>query len=99
MDNHILIIGNSFVEGVGADGKNGWAQILSTQYKSNMTISGVGGDTIKKILARFPKILDKKHQLVILEVGINDSRYRPSLKSREVELTEFLRGLNKFYNI
>jgi len=64
----ILIIGDSFVEGVGAQDKNGWAQMLSAQYTSHITISGVGGDTIKT-LSRLPRVLEKKHKLVVRPIN------------------------------
>lgn len=93
----ILIIGDSFVEGVAATNNYGWAQQLLQKNPSHLFhISGVGGDNILKILSRMSEFLNIKFDSAILEVGINDSRYRPSLNNTEIPINKFLDGVRQF---
>ena len=98
LKHRMLIIGDSFVEGVGADKKFGWAQRFSAEVKENLFIdlSGIGGDTVKKVLNRQSDFLKSNYDFVVLEVGLNDSRFRPSLKRHEVALDEFRNGILEF---
>ena len=92
----ILIVGDSFVEGVGAENKYGWAQQFKDSMRDHDTVvSGMGGDNIHKILGRLQSFSDN-FDLVILEVGINDSRYRQSKKGNEVALDKFANALREF---
>ena len=94
---NILIIGNSFVEGVAAKDNFGWAQRLRNKFAHlNVLISGVGGDNILKINNRLDRLPQKKFDFVFLEVGINDSRYRPSINSEEVPIRQFKDGIKYF---
>ena len=94
----LLIIGDSIVAGVGADNKFGWAQKFLDKFKAYLCvdISGIGGDTIVKILTRQNNFLKKRYDLVVLEVGLNDSRFRPSLKLNEVAIKDFESGIARF---
>lgn len=92
----ILIIGDSFVEGVGANDKNGWAQMFSQKHQSHfIETSGIGGDNIEKISRR---ISDFKlnYDVVVLEIGVNDSRYRPSKNGNEIDIKVFTKELKAF---
>lgn len=93
----ILIIGNSLVEGVGAKPGCGWAYKFRDAYPGHsFLISGIGGDTIHKILNRVDSVSNNAVDIVILETGLNDSRYRPSLGSYEVLPEDFLAGIREF---
>ncbi len=93
-----LIVGDSFVKGTGASElQNGWAYLLKERYdQSKFIISGVGGDNIEAVNSRLNDLLKEKYDIVILGVGINDSRYRPSLGGFEVSLDNFKDGLSNF---
>ena len=94
----ILVIGNSFVEGVGATDKKGWAFLLKEEAPlHDFILSGVGGDNILKILNRVSNVPNIQFDIVILEVGLNDSRFRPSLQDNEVPLNSFSEKLMEFH--
>ena len=96
----ILIIGNSFVEGIAAKNNFGWAQRFRKEYAQHfIELSGIGGDNILKILARLSRYSSYDFDSVILEVGINDSRFRPSQSGEEVPLPIFKKGINEFANL
>lgn len=85
----VLITGDSFVEGVGgSDG--GWAQRLA-RTSSDMTVEirGYGGHTSDDLLQRVADELAYKPTLVIVGIGINDARWRPSLAGHDVPLARF----------
>lgn len=91
----VLIAGDSFVEGVGATRKNGWAQMLAAASPGHeFVISGVGGDNIRTLLERLRAMPAHAFGLVILQVGLNDSRYRPSLDGHEIPIHEFRRAFH-----
>lgn len=97
----ILIIGDSYVEGVGAKKNEGWAFLLRNKMPKHIfEISGIGGDHTEKILNRFP---EKKYDIYIIQTGTNDSRFRPSRNEEEVPIDKFknnlLRIINKIYII
>ena len=86
-DARILIIGDSFVEGVGGDESIGWAQVLENEFSNfAITISGEGGDNVDKLHNRWPS---QSYDVVIIQIGTNDSRFRPSLGNHEVKLDKF----------
>lgn len=93
----VLIIGDSFVEGVGAKRNFGWAQMIKkSRVNWEVLISGIGGDNINKINNRLDVFEGESFDLIILCCGLNDSRYRPSKQSNEVEKNDFLHGLDRF---
>ncbi len=92
-----LIIGDSFIAGGGAQNNQGWAQMFKTNNPDlNVEIAGVGGDNILKVNNRLAALQDSVFDVVILGVGLNDSRYRPSLSGYEVPLEDFQQGLTAF---
>lgn len=78
----LLISGDSFVEGVGdSPSDGGWAHRLKRDLEPNIKvhICGYGGHNIHNLADRHQKELTRySPRLVIYEIGINDSRYRPS---------------------
>lgn len=91
--NSVLIIGDSYVEGVGAKENEGWAFLLKRKYPNcNFTISGRGGDHTEKLLYRFPS---KRYDIYIIQIGTNDSRYRPSRDEEEVPINHFQTNLSR----
>lgn len=90
---NILIIGDSFVEGVGAPSEKGWAYLLADKFPDHkFSISGLGGDTTEKILVRMPSDF---YDYFFFQVGTNDSRYRPSKKGTEIAEKKFKKNLKK----
>lgn len=88
-----LIIGDSFVEGVGAPVNKGWASLFKEYLcDDEVVVSGEGGDTTQKLVQRFPSIFYNNY---IVQIGTNDSRYRPSIKACEVSPNEFKQNLAK----
>lgn len=101
-EKNIVIIGDSFVQGVGDDENDGWTGIFKREFewKSNIFIKGYGGNNIYDVLARIEKdLLPFQPSIVILQVGINDSRLRKSLGfSNEIKEEKFRKGLEEFVN-
>jgi lysophospholipase L1-like esterase len=99
----IIFIGNSFVEGVGDSERGGWTRrvALGLSYEWDAIHRGVGGDNIKGVLNRFPTdVILNDPKIVVVEVGINDSRVRPSLgNANEVPTNEFSIALETLDNI
>ncbi len=94
-----LIIGDSFIKGTGAQNNLGWAQMFKNNNPQlNVEISGVGGDNILKVNNRLSSLDKDMFDIVILGVGINDSRYRPSKNGYEISLDNFQDGLISFAN-
>ena len=94
----LLIIGDSFVEGVG-DTEDGWAYRLKRQLddKHEINVSGVGGrnvlDVEKELSARLTK---DDIDILIVNIGINDSRTRASKGNKlEVEPADFLNACKR----
>lgn len=89
----ILIIGDSFVEGVGGtDG--GWAQDFARgAADSEVVTSGIGGDNTEDLLSRYRAHLSFEPQLTVVQIGLNDSRYRPSRNGNEISPEQFRSNL------
>lgn len=86
-----LVVGDSFVEGVG-DPQGGWVERFRSRFPASTSfdVDGVGGRNIKDVKAVVSKCLGHfSYRTAILCVGINDSRDRPSLGGMEVPPTEF----------
>lgn len=89
----ILVIGDSFVEGVGGKNTSGWAHAVAAKLSGHVVeISGEGGDDTVKLLARWPKGV---YNIVIIQIGTNDSRFRPSRGGPEVAPDKFKANLKK----
>lgn len=86
----LLITGDSFVEGVGGS-NGGWAQALAAHLPAGtcITIHGIGGQTSDDLLARIDAELTAQPDQVIIAIGANDSRWRPSINAHEVPLERF----------
>ena len=99
----IAFIGNSFVEGVGDTTEGGWTRRVTRQLTQNWNSihKGIGGDNIRAVLNRFQTdALSYNPQIVVVEVGINDSRIRSSLGNlNEVPPWEFSAALVTFNSI
>jgi hypothetical protein len=90
----VLVVGDSFVEGVGDLDRGGWAVRLGEIADITTIVNGVGGRTsidVLDIVDSLPSGFD----LAILQVGLNDSRYRDSLTGQEVELNIFKKAVSK----
>jgi len=99
---NIVIIGDSFVQGVGDEKNDGWTGIFRKKFgdKFNIIVKGYGGNNIYDVISRLEKdLFPYQPSIVILEVGINDSRLRKSLNfSNEVPPDKFRKGLEDFVN-
>ena len=95
--NKCLIIGDSFVEGVGGTNTRGWAHKVSKFLNGySVKLSGAGGDNVDDLIERWPNEI---FNLYIIQVGTNDSRFRPSMSSHEVSESAFRDGLKKIFNL
>jgi lysophospholipase L1-like esterase len=91
----VLIIGDSFVQGVGATDSFGWAQRVAQAFPEvAFDIRGVGGDTVEKIYARWP---DATYDLVILQVGTNDACHRQYKNGPETEPDRYAKYLARIH--
>jgi lysophospholipase L1-like esterase len=98
MARRILIAGNSFVEGVGAE-EAGWAYQVAATTPDEVTVSGEGGNNSRDLLRRAPTLANTVLDLVLLEIGLNDSRWRPSSQDHEVPLPEFTANLHALHSL
>jgi lysophospholipase L1-like esterase len=89
----IEVIGDSFVEGVG-DNSGGWAARLGRMPGFEVTSFGVGGDNTVDLLQRLSS-LGSGADLILVEIGVNDSRHRPSLGDSEIPLADFTSNVKK----
>jgi len=89
----LAFVGDSFVEGVGDEQHGGWTRRIVEQLPPgwHTVHKGIGGDNIRAILNRlYDDVLVHDPQVVVVEVGINDSRIRPSFGNlNEVPSREF----------
>ncbi len=91
----LVITGDSFVEGVGGS-NGGWAQMLSRRLTDiSVEIFGIGGHTTRELKQRSADEIGDDAALVIIGIGINDSRIRPSLGQNEVPLEDFGANVNE----
>jgi lysophospholipase L1-like esterase len=100
MPTRILILGDSFVVGVGAT-QAGWAEQVAGRCRSwaEVTVSGGNGDTSAELLTRAPGLATERFTAVFIQIGLNDSRYRPSKKAQEVPLDTFTANLRELCEI
>lgn len=77
-DPRILILGDSFVEGVGATDHQGWAQAIAKRTPCH--IIGRGGYTSTQILSCLP---DMPFTKTIVQIGTNDALYRCDAKATQ----------------
>ncbi len=96
-DAKILIIGDSYVEGVGSK-SGGWAKAFSNSHPAyQICIDGKGGRTSIDVKHGIQKWQSFEPDAVIVEVGLNDSRYRPSKQANEVSPEEFEANLEEIF--
>jgi acyl-CoA thioesterase-1 len=104
MNNEIRLvaIGDSIIKGTADNEKGGWVErVVEELNKSNSALvlykKGVGGDTSKDVLSRIQSdCIDLNPDIIIIGVGVNDSRRRESLGNvTEVPLPEFEQNLTK----
>ncbi len=91
LDNQrVLVLGDSFVTGAGASDQ-GWAQQLVEVLHpaAEIRVSGVAGNTSGHLLARCREHAEFDPGTLIVQIGINDSRYRPSKSAIEMTLERF----------
>ena len=98
------ITGDSFIEGVGADAAGGWAHQLSEHFRARgmldeCTIAGIGGHTSRDLVARLPGEMAQETDVLLVGIGTNDSRYRPSISSNEVPPDAFVENLRQIVDI
>ena len=85
----VVITGDSFVEGVGSS-NGGWAQMLADRMREvEVSIFGIGGHTTQDLMKRIAGEIDYETAVVIIGIGVNDSRLRPSLEQNEVPVDQF----------
>lgn len=82
-----LLAGDSFAEGVGATDKHGWAQMVAAAISERYSVRvyGEGGLTARGLRDRLDKLGGEAMNVVVLSIGINDSRYRSEADAPEVD--------------
>jgi lysophospholipase L1-like esterase len=95
----LLIAGDSLVAGVGSS-VGGWAQSLGAQTP-NATIIGLPGGTSTDLCVRLGSATGEvgSRSTVIFNVGLNDSRLRPSLARTEVPLDVFRGNVQRLVDL
>src|SRR5690606_15349438 len=91
----IVFIGDSITEGAADHECGGWPRRLAARLPQGWqaVFAGVGGDTIRHILARLQAdALAQRPDILVLAMGINDSR-RYTGGRHELSLAEFEDGL------
>ena len=94
-----VVIGDSFVDGAGAADRHGWAYRLGDALEGyDVRVRGHGGDTIEDVLRRTDAdVLELDPDLVVLQVGINDSRLRESFPTdHDVPPGRYASGVREF---
>ena len=90
----VLITGDSFIEGVGGS-NGGWAQrLVRSTAEITIDVRGIGGHTSDDLVRRVDDELAGKPTLVIVGIGINDARWRPSLAGHDVPISRFARNIS-----
>ncbi len=98
---HLVAIGDSIIQGKAAHSGLSWIEqacreLARDGYEISLTNRGEGGDNIEKVSTRLNRdCLDLDPDIVVLGVGANDCRYRPSLNSQEIPLKRFSSSLNQ----
>ena len=85
-----FVVGDSISAGIGFQGENVWAELLSKEYGIKAVNLSVGGATFSTAVSIADGLKDEK-AFVILEIGGNDILRRTSLKKFEEELDKLLR--------
>src|SRR5882672_2742763 len=91
----IVAIGDSVIEGKAADPHCGWVDLFSSQLYAEPTLvqlinRGRGGCTVSLLRARlYQDCIAHDPDLVVVGVGVNDSRHRPSRSGPETPIGQF----------
>ena len=91
----VVAIGDSVIEGKAAPDDKGWVylfsnHLLSVGFEHSLVNNGSGGNTSEDVRRSLREDCLSLHpDLVILGVGVNDSRFRPSKGGNDVELRRF----------
>jgi lysophospholipase L1-like esterase len=88
----LLVIGDSFVKGVG-DTHGGWAARLSQLSATPIDVSGQGGNTSDDLVQRMNVFVGGAYSQVLVQIGLNDSRIRPSDSVEQVPEARFRHNL------
>jgi lysophospholipase L1-like esterase len=96
----IVFVGDSITEGAADHEQGGWTRRVAAKLPTDWKVvhAGISGNTILDILARLESdVLSHKPDLIVLAVGINDSRHYPSRgNAKEVALADYAAGLERF---
>jgi lysophospholipase L1-like esterase len=96
----IVFVGDSITEGAADHEQGGWTRRVAAKLPADWHVvhAGISGNTILDILARLQNdVLSHKPDLIVLAVGINDSRHYPSHgNAKEVSLEDYAAGLERF---
>ncbi len=96
MKDILLVLGNSFVEGVGATDTRGWASHLGNHLPHYRVITGgVGGNTSADLLSRIGEFSHSAPAVFVIQIGLNDSRWRPSGGRCEVSIDDFRANMTR----
>ena len=86
----IVALGDSLVQGVGADTEGGFVTLLSERLGLPIENLGRGGDTTESALDRIDSVLEKNPKVVIVLLGGNDYLSRRAKEDVFANLAEII---------
>jgi len=96
----VLVIGDSFIEGVGAENNYGWAERLRDSSATiEVTVDGMSGRNAKDTLKRLKQYPIHAYEYIVVAVGINDSRFHANTSSYFLHIDTYRRKLLKIVSL
>lgn len=97
----VVAIGDSIIKGTGAPRGRGWVSLLTRKLNShgrpyvlvNLAEGGSNAETIHAEMVE--ECCSLNPRIIILGIGVNDSRFRPSLHRHEIPIGKFREVLTK----
>lgn len=111
MTTHLFIFGDSITYGAWDPGYGGWASrlrnFLDLEYDHVRAYPlGIGGDTTQTLLSRFKNEIEARHAIkpdketiVMIAIGINDSRIIKQTGQHEIPRDQFEQNMHKLISI
>lgn len=102
MSKRLLVFGTSITHGSCDHERGGWVERLRIFLYNNSDFSvynlGVSGDTSNDILNRFDVEAGARFpEIIIFDMGLNDSAFRKSLDSNFISLEQYKENLSRLY--
>ncbi|MDD4983337.1 MAG: GDSL-type esterase/lipase family protein [Candidatus ainarchaeum sp.] len=100
----ICVFGDSFAVGASDHKKGGWADQLKIHFlKTNDEVVvynlGIHGNITNDLVARFGEIKTRNPDIIIFQIGINDSSCRNNGKNPRTTLEQFEKNIIKLISL